>query len=109
MSDSISSPIETDKVLIPRLDWTVATKEGNRLCTTISKMIKQELELDTFKTEYITMMNEYLKTIFDIINNKVPTLEEFLEIRNMETLQTPDWRKAFLETNELRKVFYTIQ
>ena len=102
MSDHVSEPPELTTITNTKLDWTVATKEGNKLCTHIQKMIKNIKDVDTFRTEMIYAMNEFLNTIFDIINNKVPSLEEQLELKGLDQLHRPDWGRAFMTNEELR-------
>ena len=106
MSDSTSMPPpELEKIAAAKLDWTLATREGNKLCTTITKLMKNATDEEQFKMDYILAVNEYLNTVFDIINSKVPAMEEFLELKNMEILHRPDWGKAFLKEDELRNIF----
>ena len=40
--------------------------------------------------------------VFDVINNKVPGLGEFLESQDLEHLHRPDWSRALLKNEELR-------
>ena len=58
MSDQISEMPEMDKIAAARLDWKVATQEGNKLCNNIQKMMKNIKDVDMFKTEIILAMNE---------------------------------------------------
>ena len=102
MSDHVSEPPDLTTIANPKLDWTVATKEGNKLCNHLQKMIKNIKDVDTFRTEMIYATNEFLNTIFDIINNKVPSLEEQLELKGLEHLHRPDWSRAFMTNEELR-------
>ena len=104
MSENASlQPPELERIAAAKLDWTLATREGNKLCTTITKLMKTAKDTDNFKMDYILAVNEYLNTIFDIINNKIPAMEEFLELKNLEILHRPDWGKAFQHENELRQ------
>ena len=102
MSESISEPPELTNIVATKLDWTLATKEGNKLCDQLRKMIKNIKDADTFRTEIIYAINEFLNTIFDIINNKVPSLEEQLELKGLDHLHKPDWSRAFMTNDELR-------
>ena len=101
MSDQISEPPELTSLL--KLDWKLATSEGNKLCNNIQKMMKNVKETDEFQTDIILALNEFLNTIFDIINNKVPGLGEFLELKGLENIHRPDWGKAFLPSENLRQ------
>ena len=102
MSDQISEMPEMDKIAAARLDWKVATQEGNKLCNNIQKMMKNIKDVDMFKTEIILAMNEFLDIVFDIINNKVPSLGDFLELKGLEQIHRPDWGRAFATIDELR-------
>ena len=103
MSEESGQPPELEKIAAAKLDWTLATREGNKLCNTINKLIKNVKNHDQFETEYIYEVNQFLGTIFDIINNKVPGLAEFMELKNLEHIHSPDWGKAFMPTDELRQ------
>lgn len=102
MSDQISEIPDMEKIAAARIDWKVATQEGNKLCSKIQKMMKNIKETDMFKTEIILAMNEFLDTVFDIIHNKVPNLGDFLELKGLEQVHRPDWGRAFLSNDELR-------
>ena len=104
--DQISEMPDMEKIAAAKIDWKVATQEGNKLCSKIHKMMKTIKEADTFKTEIILAMNEFLDTVFDIINNKVPSLGEFLELKGLEQIHRPDWGRAFLTNDELRHEIY---
>ena len=104
--DQISDMPDMEKIAAARVDWKVATQEGNKLCNKIHKMMKNIKETDTFKTEIILALNEFLDTVFDIINNKVPGLGEFLELKGLEQIHRPDWGRAFLTIDELRHEIY---
>lgn len=102
MSDQISEIPDMEKIAAARLDWKVATQEGNKLCNNIQKMMKNVKDPEMFKTDIILAMNEFLDTVFDIINNKVPSLGDFLELKGLEQIHRPDWGRAFLSNEELR-------
>ena len=104
--DQISDMPDMEKIAAARVDWKVATQEGNKLCNKIHKMMKNIKETDTFKTEIILVLNEFLDTVFDIINNKVPGLGDFLELKGLEQIHRPDWGRAFLTIDELRHEIY---
>ena len=102
MSDQISEPPEMTSIAATKLDWKLATSEGNKLCTNIQKMMRNVKDVDEFQTDIILALNEFLNTIFDIINNKVPGLGESLELKGLEHIHRPDWGKAFLPPEHLR-------
>ena len=102
MSDQISDLPEMINIAGARLDWKLATSEGNKLCSNIQKLMKNVKDTDEFQTDIILALNEFLNTIFDIINNKVPGLGEHLELKGLEHIHRPDWGKAFLPSETLR-------
>ena len=102
MSEQISEPPEMTSIAAAKLDWKLATQEGNKLCSTINKLMKANKDNDEFKTDIILAMNEFLDTIFNIINSKVPSLGEHLELKGLEQIHRPDWGRAFLTSDELR-------
>ncbi|MAF41092.1 MAG: hypothetical protein CL859_04435 [Cyanobium sp. ARS6] len=102
VTDQLSEMPDMDRIAAARIDWKVATQEGNKLCSKIQKMMKNVKDTDAFKTEIILAMTEFLDTVFDIINNKVPSLGEFLELKGLEQIHRPDWGRAFLTNDELR-------
>ena len=101
--DQISEMQDMDRIAAARIDWKVATQEGNKLCSKIQKLMKNTKETEVFKTEIILLMNEFLDTVYDIINNKVSGLGEFLEQKGLEQIHKPDWNKAFRSSDELRQ------
>ena len=102
VTDQLSEMPDMDRIAAARIDWKVATQEGNKLCSKIQKMMKNVKDTDAFKTEIILAMTEFLDTVFDIINNKVTSLGEFLELKGLEQIHRPDWGRAFLTNDELR-------
>ena len=102
MSDYQDDMPEVEKIVAPTVGWTNVTKEGNKLCQSLNKLIKNKTHDENFKTEFIMTTNDLLDKVFDVINNKVPGLGEYLELRNLEHLQRPDWSRAMLKNDELR-------
>ena len=102
MSDYQADLPDMDRINNQRVDWTAVTKEGNKFCQTLNKKLKTDPESEQFKTDYIFQMNQLLDTVYDAISNKVPGLGEYLENKNLEQLQRPDWSRAMLDNDELR-------
>ena len=102
MSDYQAEVPEMDRINNQRVDWTAVTKEGNKFCQSLNKKLKSNPDGEQFKTDYIFQMNQLLDTVYDAINNKVPGLGDYLEQKDMEQLQRPDWSRAMLDNDELR-------
>ena len=98
MSEVTSEIPDLEKIAPAKSDWKEVTKEGNRICQNLNKLIKVVPNEDAFKTDFILSMNDILNTVFEVINTKVPKLMEFLEHFNQ-----PDWSRAFLSNDELRQ------
>ena len=102
MSDYQSEATEQDKTNSIKVDWTSVTKEGNKLCQSLNKIVKNNTSNEEFKNDFIMATNQLLDKVFDVINTKVPGLGEFLELKNLEHLHRPDWSRALLTNDELR-------
>ena len=102
MSDYQDELPEMDKINTPNIGWPMVTKEGNKFCQSLNKLIKNKSNDENFKNEFIMATNDLIDKVFDVINNKVPGLGEFLEMKNLEHLQRPDWSRAMLQDDELR-------
>ena len=100
MSDCQGDTSETERP--PKLSWTAITTEGNKFCQSLNKMIKTNPNDGNFKSDFIMATNELLDKVFDVINNKVPGLGEFLELKNLEHFHRPDWSRALLTNDEIR-------
>ena len=74
MSDYQDDMPESEKIVTPTIGWTNVTKEGNKLCQSLNRLIKNKTHDENFKTEFIMITNDLLDKVFDVINNKVPGL-----------------------------------
>ena len=102
MSDYQEEIPDMEKINTTPVGWTNVTKEGNKLCQSLNKLIKAKQNDENFKNEFIIATNDLLDKVFDVINNKVPGLGEYLELKNLEHLQRPDWSRAMLLNDEIR-------
>ena len=102
MSDYQSELPDMEKIPVNKIDWKEVTKMGNLTTQSLAKLIKTASNHENFETEFITMMNEMFNKVFEVINVKVPNLAEFLELKNRENFNQPDWSRAFLSNEELR-------
>lgn len=103
MSDyqnDVPEPLE--KIPLTKVDWKEVTKTGNIIASSLAKLIKNAHNETDFQTEFLTSMNELFNKVFDVLNSKVPNLAEFLELKNHERFNQPDWSRAFLSNDELR-------
>ena len=102
MSDYQSSEVpEMEKIPVQKTDWKEVTKIGNLVVQSLTKLIKNATNTD-FRTEFISSMNELYNKVFDVVNAKVPNLAEFMELKNLEHYNQPDWSRAFFNNDELR-------
>ena len=104
MSDYQDELPDMDKIPLTKINWTEVTKEGNRICQDINKLIKTVPNEDEFRTEYITSMKELLRKVYEVVNSKLPKLNEYLEMKGLDQFNDPDWARAFLTNDELRYV-----
>ena len=102
MSDYQDQLPEMDKIPTTKVDWKEVTKIGNTAAQSLAKLIKTAYNRDNYQTEFITIMNEVHNKVFEVLNTKVPNLAEFMEQKNFEHFNQPDWSRAFLTNEELR-------
>ena len=102
MSDCQTDIPEMEKLANSKISWTMVTTEGNRFCQSLNKIIKNNNQDDSFKSDFVSATNDLLDKVFDVINNKVPGLGEYLEARQLEHFHRPDWSRALLTNEEIR-------
>ena len=102
MSDYQDEVPELDKIQQPKINWTEVTKEGNRICQDINKLLKTIPNEDEFRTEFIIAMKELFTKVYEVVNFKTPKLNEFLELKGLDQFNDPDWSRSFLTDDELR-------